>query len=198
MTPVDRLYEESKAAVVSLELNEPSLASAASDNFRKALLLASASYFESLLATIVVEYVHEVSSGSVKLVSFTKNKAISRQYHSWFDWDATNANKFFALFGPEFKGLMIQKVSASDDLRHSISAFIEIGRERNKLVHQDYATFALEKTLDEVHLLYQKAAMFVNALPDFLREHSPSLGVESWAPGAAQHSVASVEAAHRP
>jgi hypothetical protein len=83
MTPVDRLYEESKAAVVSLELNEPSLASAASDNFRKALLLASASYFESLLATIVVEYVHEVSSGSVKLVSFTKNKAISRQYHSW-------------------------------------------------------------------------------------------------------------------
>lgn len=189
-TPVDRLYEESKAAVVSLELNEPSLASAASDNFRKALLLASASHFESVLTTTVVEYVHEVSSGSARLVSFAKNKAISRQYHSWFDWDATNANKFFALFGAEFKGLMNQKVTASETLKHSISAFMEIGRERNKLIHQDYATFALEKTLDEVHLLYQKAANFVNCLPAFLRENYPSPAIESAVAGAAQQSVA--------
>jgi len=92
MTPVDCLYEEPKAAVASLELSEPSLAWAASDNFRKALLLASASHFETRLASVVNEYIHELSKGSIRLISFVKSKAIARQFHSWLDWKSTNAN----------------------------------------------------------------------------------------------------------
>lgn len=75
------------------------------------------------------------------------------------------------------------KVKDSDELKLSISAFMEIGRERNKLVHQDYATFALEKTLDEVHGLYRNALLFVDSFPAFLRESAieviPTIAVSS-------------------
>ena len=47
----------------------------------------------------------------------------------------------------------------------SINAFLEFGSERNRLVHQNYAAFPMEKTLDEVYCLYKKSSHFVDALP---------------------------------
>lgn len=73
---------------------------------------------------------------------------MARQYHTWFDWDKTNANQLFALFGQEFKAKIMPHVAESEPLKNSIGAFLEIGNERNKLVHQDYAIFALGKTLE--------------------------------------------------
>jgi hypothetical protein len=52
----------------------------------------------------------------------------------------------------------------------SVRAFLELGNERNRLVHQNYATFPMEKTLDEIYALYQNAVMFVDALPSALRD----------------------------
>lgn len=106
------------------------------------------------------------------MVAFVKNKAVSRQYHTWFKWDDSNANQFFGLFGSEFKQMMTDRVKASDELRISIRAFLEVGNERNKLVHQDYASFALEKTLDEIYSLYRQALNFVEGLGLHLRECS--------------------------
>jgi hypothetical protein len=102
--------------------------------------------------------------------SFVRKKAISRQYHTLFSWDTPNANQFFGYFGDEFRIGMSQKIQTSDKLLESIRAFMEIGRERNRLVHQDYATFPLEKTLDEIYALYQKGLYFVEILPNALRE----------------------------
>jgi hypothetical protein len=48
---------------------------------------------------------------------------------------------------------------------------MEIGSERNKLAHQNYATFPMEKTLDEVFNLYENALPFVQVIPEALREH---------------------------
>ena len=169
-TPVDRLYEEFSSVIAALGDGEPSLAIAAADNFRKAVVLASASYFEHSISTCVLDFVHECTNGNSFVVGFVKNKAIARQYHTWFKWDESNANQFFGLFGSSFKQTMVERVKASDDLRGSIRAFLELGNERNKLVHQDFASFALDKTLDEIYGLYRQSLLFVEKLAIYLRE----------------------------
>lgn len=170
-TAVDRLYDESITIIHTLEkINEPSLAIYAGDNFRKALVLAAASYFEHSVSSCVLEFIQERTNGSSVVVSFVKNKAISRQYHTWFKWDESNANQFFGLFGSEFKQMMSDKIKKNDDLKDSVRAFLEVGNERNKLVHQDFASFSLEKTLEEIYALYKKSLLFVDGLSGYLRE----------------------------
>lgn len=155
--------------IKALGAGEPSLAIAAADNFRKALVLASASYFEHRISSCVLEFVQECAKGNDLVVGFVKNKAISRQYHTWFKWDESNANQFFGLFGSSFKQAMTERVNASEELRSSIRAFLEVGNERNKLVHQDFASFALEKTLDEIYSRYRQSLLFVDNLATYLR-----------------------------
>lgn len=170
-TAVDRLYEEASGVLRTLENSaEVSLQIAAADHFRKALLLAAASYFEHRLSECVLTFVRHRARGSSALESFVKNKAIARQYHTWFQWDQNNANQFFGLFGQAFRNDMVEWVRTSERARSAIEAFLEIGGERNKLVHQDYATFSLDKTLDEIYSLYRNALGFVEALPSALEE----------------------------
>ena len=114
---------------------------------------------------MVVEFVRVRSNASAMVENVVRNKAIARQYHTWFHWEQKNANTFFGLFGEKFKADMIAKVKQSDETKLSIEAFLEIGNERNKLVHQNFATFPLEKTLDEIYQLYQRATLFIESLP---------------------------------
>jgi methionyl-tRNA synthetase len=102
--------------------------------------------------------------------NFVRNKAIARQYHTWFTWDARNANNFFGLFGAQFKAIMTQRVTASEELQSSVKAFLELGAERNRLVHENFATFQMEKTLQEIYALYNLANKFVDALPKAFRD----------------------------
>lgn len=170
-TGVDRLYKEFKDLVVYLEKdNEISLKNTVDENFRKALLLAAASYFESRITDDIVRFVDETSNKNKVLLSFVQNKAISRQYHTYFNWKETNANTFFGLFGEVFSNFLKKEVKDNDQLNSSIKAFPEIGRERNRLVHQDFGTFSLEKTSDEIYELYKKALMFVDSFPEKLRQ----------------------------
>ena len=170
-TAVDRLYSEANALIDLLQhSSELSLQVAVSDHFRKALLLAAASYFEDRVCHLVLEYVRQRALGSGLIENFVRNKAIARQYHSWFAWNDNNANKFFSLFGAEFRSLMSARVRASVEMQASIKAFLELGNERNRLVHQNYATFPMEKTLDEVYILYKNSRAFVEALPDAFKD----------------------------
>lgn len=169
-TPIDRLYSEATAAIQVLQQNsEWSLQVAAADHFRKALLLATASYFEDYLCNSVATFVREHAKSTL-IENFVRNKAIARQYHTWFAWDRKNANQFFGLFGNEFRQLMDERVKSVPQLQPAIEAFLELGNERNLLVHQNYATFSMEKTLDEVYQLYQSALLFVSVIPGALEE----------------------------
>jgi hypothetical protein len=170
-TAVDRLFAETTAVIQRLDsLNEPSLQVAANDNFRKSLLLAAASYFESAICTLIMEYVKEVTGGATLVEEFVRARAVSRHYHTMFNWEGNNANQFFACFGQGFRSLMVKRVNDSDELADSVRAFLEIGNERNRLVHQDYASFPLEKTSDEIYNQYRKALVFVEDLKLALRE----------------------------
>jgi hypothetical protein len=53
-------------------------------------------------------------------------------------------------------------------LKAGLDAFMEIGRLRNELVHQDYANYVLLKTSAEIFDMYETAIQFIDALPDIL------------------------------
>lgn len=172
LTAVDRMYAEAAEVIKTLrEIPEMSLHSAAADHFRKALLLAAASYFEQRISECVLLFVRERAAGSVLLENFVRTQAVLQRYHTWFAWDGNNANKFFSMFGDDFSLAMKQQVARSEEIQDSVRAFLEVGNERNKLVHQDYATFPMEMTLDEVYALYKRALPFVEVLPTELRNH---------------------------
>lgn len=168
---VDRLHTEMKDLISLLDAaGEISMRSVADDNFRKALLLATASYFEHKITQEVIIYVRECANSNPLIDEFVQNRAISRQYHTWFDWKEKNANQFYGLFGKEFKDYMKATVRQNETLEKSVQAFMEIGRDRNRLVHQDFGSFTMEKTSEEIYDLYQSASLFVEYIPRAFKE----------------------------
>ena len=100
-----------------------------------------------------------------------QSKAIDRQYHTYFNWKtAKNANSFFALFGSDFSEFMEAEVKQNSELDSAVKAFLDLGRDRNNVVHVDFATNAAAKTVDEVYDAYQTALQFVDAMPVKYRE----------------------------
>jgi hypothetical protein len=173
---VDRIHGEfTELLGVLTASGEISLRAAADDSFRKVLIISAASYFEHELTNVVRAYVDEVTSSDGLVGALVENKAVSRQYHTWFDWDGKNANQFFGMFGEAFKAHMKALVKASPDLERCVRAFLEVGQQRNRLAHQNFASFALEKTADEIFALYKEALPFVARVGTELRECSKSL-----------------------
>ena len=169
-TVVDVLHEDFSALLSVLdEADEVSLRAVADDNFRKSLLLAAASCFERRMTETVLSFVEDAAHRNLLVTALVRNKAVSRQYHTWFQWDAGNANSFFGLFGSGFRDFMKSRIGEDDDLDDAVRTFLEIGRERNRLVHQDFGAFPPEKTTEEIHALYRRALRFVEAVPGALR-----------------------------
>jgi hypothetical protein len=175
-SPVDRIYGEYRGASEFLmRSGEISLGSALDASSRKALLLAAASYFESSLCRDVLAFCQDVSASNALLAALVQNKAIARQYHTWFAWDGNTASTFFSLFGTEFRSHMDRLLTSDSELRLAVKDFMEMGRDRNRLVHGDFATFTLEKTIDEIYAQYKSALRFVNCIAAELRSCSQSL-----------------------
>ncbi len=171
VTIIDRLYEDNRALVDFLNKgSENSLSNHVESHFRKTLLLSAASFFETVIKDDLLRFVEERAKGAAPLMHFVKNKAIERQYHTFFNWEQRNANSFFALFGSEFKEFMEAEVKSDTRFGESIRAFLELGAVRNQLVHQNFGTFPLEKTTNEVYGLYKKASIFVERFPQKLRQ----------------------------
>lgn len=168
---VDRLHSEFIDLLSVLDrANEISLRNTADDNFRKSLLLACASHFEHILTQTVMQFVEETANSNILICSFVANKAIFKQYHTWFKWEDKNANHFFGLFGREFLIYMKDMIKKNEELFNGIQAFLELGYNRNRLVHQDYGSFTLEKTSAEIFESYCKAKYFINKMPELFRD----------------------------
>jgi hypothetical protein len=170
-TVVDVLYGEYQAFYEYFKANnETSFQISMENHLKKGLLLASASYFESIITNELIVFTSETTGSNEVICSFLKNKAISRQYHTLFQWDQPKgANTFFGLLGDGFKTYMKKNIQESKKLSDSIDAFLNIGDERNRLVHLNYGTYTVPKTIDEIYSLYNNASYFVNVLPDCLR-----------------------------
>lgn len=137
---------------------------------QKQLAVGVASMFEVELCARVKDFVRVSSSENSELLSLVSKKAIERQYHSWFNWDGVNANSFFSLFGPGFKQYMSERVRQDEGLEASIRAFLELGKDRNTIVHDDFLNCSYGKTADEVFKQYEKALKFIQLFPDVLFE----------------------------
>ena len=163
---VDRLHSDFKEVVEQLESNgEISLRNSAEEVFRKSLLLAAASYFERRVTDVVLEFISEASVNDDLVTEFVRRQAIDRRYHTLFAWNRQNANQFFGLFGADFGEYMKNYVANNPDYESAIRAFMEIGRERNRIVHEDFGSAELEKSTTEVHYLYEQALIFVEQIP---------------------------------
>ena len=170
-TVVDRLHSDFAGLLAVLdEAGEVSLRSVADENFRKSLVLAAASYFERRMTEAVLTFVEGTTNRNVLITALVRNKAVSRQYHTWFQWEGSNANSFFGLFGNGFRDFMKARIRGDGELDDSVRAFLELGRERNRLVHQNFGVVPLEKTTEEIHELYRRALLFVESVPAALRE----------------------------
>jgi hypothetical protein len=176
LSDVDRIHEEFTALLrVLADQNEISLQTTADDTFRKVLVLSAASYFEHQLTAIVAAYVDEISASDSLVKALVQSKVIDRQYHTWFDWKEKNANQFFRMFGNEFKTHMTTILKESPALEDSIKAFLEMGHERNRLAHQNFAGFTMEKTAEEILKLYKNGLLFVERVQKELRVCSSNL-----------------------
>lgn len=168
-TRVARIHRDSKEISEHLRTELPSLAVTAAEIFSKYLLLASASYFEDRVKTILLDHVRE-SSGDERLVEFVRNTVTARGYHTLFDWSSPNANQFWRLFGESFRDRMRERVRQDAKLDDAIKAFLGLTHDRNRLVHGDIGAFTFEKTSREIYDAYEQALEFVESLPGILRE----------------------------
>jgi hypothetical protein len=152
-TIIDKQYANGIALISFLKSQqEITMSNEAENNFIKNILLSAASYFEKEISEIVIEFAKTHSDNDELVVSIIRAKAIKRQYHTYFDWEkANNANSFFALFGDDFKNKMANRVKVEQTLDASIKAFLQLGQERNKLVHQNFAEIVIDKTAEEIY-----------------------------------------------
>ena len=97
---IEDMYLENKNLLEYLEINgQVSFKSQTDNTFKKVLLLACASNLEYQVTEIITTFAKEASNNCEALL-FVKNKAITRQYHTFFNWENNNANQFFGYFGP--------------------------------------------------------------------------------------------------
>lgn len=182
-TSVDRLYSEFDQTIGVLDAaGEITLRNAIGPLFQKSLLLSAASYFEVRVTGAVSELISEATNNDTLVTEFARKKAISRQYHTYFSWDAKNANAFFGLFGTEFRAYMSDRLKDDDETQDAISAFMDIGRERNRIAHEDFGDAHLNETLNDVndvYKLYERALLFVDRLPTLFADFRQSRNVPS-------------------
>lgn len=93
---------------------------------------------------------------------------IERQYHTLFDWESKNTNKFWGLFGEETKSKVKERLNSDDHLKATEQAFIELGRQRNLLVHENFAEYDVNTTVEEIYTKYKSACEFVSFIATVL------------------------------
>lgn len=159
--PIEELiedYEELKKFL--LETSQISLANNVENHLRKVMLLACASYYENEIQSIIREFTHNNTSDE-RVLCFVSNKAISRQYHTYFNWGGNNVNSFLALFGSEFKKEVAKEINDNQIMNECMRSFLTLGDERNKMVHENFLSYKLEKTFNELIILHNQATMFI-------------------------------------
>jgi len=154
-------YRELKTLLI--ENGQISLENNIEHHLRKIMLLSCASYYENEIQEMIKSFVSR-NSNDEKVLFFVSNKAIARQYHTYFDWGKNNINQFLGLFGTEFKEKIQKKIDENAELKEEMKAFLTIGDERNKMVHNNFISYKLDKTFDEIISLNDKAESFVSFL----------------------------------
>ncbi len=168
-TPIQKLIDDyNDLYKILINNGEISSSIMVNEHYRKILLLSCASYYETEIVSIIQEFITKNSTDE-KVFNFLNNKAIQRQYHTYFDWKQnSNINQFLGLFGQEFKIKISDEIKNDEDLSLYVKSFLTIGFERNKMVHDNFLEYKLDKTIDEIIELHYNAYKFIQYLRSIL------------------------------
>lgn len=174
MDTVNQLFKSyQKNYQLLLDLKEISFANGYKDQQAKVVLLACASYFETKVTDTVLETLGTNDCSMTH--SFIAKKALTRQYHTLFDWKGKNANSFLGLFGDGFREFMKAKVKDDTELDAAIKNFLELGHLRNQLAHDNYALFRLNLTVEDIQNKFFSSNGFVQRINPLASEYRASL-----------------------
>jgi hypothetical protein len=161
-TIIDQLYANNALILAYLlDAKEISMYSDLDDKLKKVLVMSAASFFESELRSIIEMFVSQAANDNPALLALVKNKAIERQFHTYFEWKQRNANAFFSVFGEVFSKHCKAEVKGDPTLDAAVAAFMELGETRNHLAHLNFGAFPIAKTSDELYASYRKALRFI-------------------------------------
>ena len=169
LSAVDRLYSDFSLMLEQIDDAEVSLLNSAEEIFQKSLYVAIGSYFEQRITNYILEFMSKASGDNALVTEFVRIKGVTRQYHTFFDWDRANANGFFGMFGQEFKDYMVEYVKDNAEYGDAIRAFLEVGNVRNEVAH-DFGSVNLTKTVSEIYDRYKQALVFVEQIPSRFEE----------------------------
>lgn len=159
--PINKLYDDFESLKnYLLENKELDYLNIVEKQFTKNLIISSASFIESRMQNILTIFVESTSNHQL-ITSFFKNKAIARQYHTYFDWSSKNANNFLGLFGTDFRDITKVKIK-EQNIENNIKDFLELGKIRNELVHQNFTLYTTDKTIQEIIELFNSAYRFLD------------------------------------
>ena len=173
---IERQYQDSQELYsYLLGKGEVSFATYINNVYKKVLVLSAASYFESKISELISKYATKASGSDKRIVKLIESKVIERQYHTLFQWEANNTNAFWKLFGEETKENVRQKINGDEKLKAAERCFIELGRQRNLLVHENFAEFDVNTTVEEIYDKYRNACNFIALVeivldPSYLKE----------------------------
>lgn len=166
---IDGQYREIRELYDYLMQNkEVSFAMDVQEHYKKILLLSAASLFESQISKIILDYSSYVSSGDERIVQLIKSKVIERQYHTLFDWKANNSNVFWKLYGEETKNKVRNEIDNNIELKKAEGNFMDLGKRRNLLVHENFSEYNMNITVDEIYKEYNSACTFVEYIRKIL------------------------------
>ena len=168
--PVESLYGDYIGLLEDLSDRSPSGLAALNRSFHKVVLIAAASNLEARVKRTVRDLFE--TEGRFELGTFVDKAVMARSYHTLFSWNDGKATGFFTSFGDACSERFKQRLKNDEVFRTEHDAFMRLGSLRNQLVHQDYATFTLETTPEELIGLYRYAIQFPERFEGIIFEPS--------------------------
>lgn len=161
-----RIFSEFQAALALIPVEQISVRSDLSALYTKVLAVSCGSEFEDVVSRVVERAI----SARIKSAPFAEavvQRLITRKYFQLFDFDKANINKLLELFPAEAKPRYGDLVTAETWINQSIKDFMALNRERNRLVHQNFAAASSDYTAEEVFALFESACRAIGVI-----EHS--------------------------
>lgn len=160
---IERQYQDAKELYAYLiKHDEVSFASYIDGVYKKVLLLSAASFFEYMITSHIKKFTQKASKSDMRLVTLVEKKVLVRQYHTLFDWNSNNTNKFWGLFGDETRKKARELIDNDDNLTQAEKAFLDLGKSRNSLVHENFSEYDINTTLQEIYDKYKSACKFID------------------------------------
>lgn len=163
-TVIDTLFESFSEQIAYLDANkQATMRSNAEENFKRVLVVATASFFESELKDTIKEFVNK-NTGREELKVLINTKLLDRGFFRLIELNHSNRtsnslNSFLATFG--MKQIDDEK-KTDEKLEGALQAFVEIMLDRDILVHQNYASRALPGTTGDYYDKYKRALYFIS------------------------------------